>query len=772
VLRLIFHFTFFISLLLCASANVQAKVTYDITRIQNAPVIDGKISKDEWQKATKVELAFNINPGDSVPAPVKTFAYMMEDGENLYVAFDAHDPEPEKILAYIRDRDSIFQDDFVGIIVDTFNDERRGFEFFVNPMGSQGDLTRDDTLHNEDSSWDTVWDSAGQVGSNGYTVEMSIPFRALRFAPDLAEQTWGIQFIRIYPRDSRMTLTDSPNDRKLDCTLCQINKVKGMPELQSSGANFDITPTVTYVQSEERDVEANEPWNTVSDDFEFGGDFRWAMTEDWILNATVNPDFSQVEADVGQLDVNTTFSLFFPESRPFFLDGADYFKSRNRLVHTRNIANPDYGIKVTGKTNGYTGGVIAASDTETSFLLPGSLGSDLVTLENQSSDILIARGQMDMGKKNNLGLLVTHRSGNSYSNQVASIDGKYYFTEKDVFDYQVMHSSSENPMAIQFDLESANCQDDSDPNYDPNNDPDCERELAAEQSDHAVSLRYVHNEEDYSFRVNYSDFGEDFRADLGFIGRVDYKQIVIGGDYVWRGEKESKWTRWGFFGDWDRTEDQSGLLLEEESELHMFINGPLQFRTNFGFVDRKRFFEDVYFDEDQFMMWFEFKPLSSLTLGNFMRLGDQVDFTHAQLGEVTLFEPYVKWQVGKHFNVNLTYTSQKLDVPGGELFEANLMDLRLAYQFNNRSRLSLTLQSTDINRNLALYEDNQDADPENDFLARSKDFGTQLIYSYKINPQSLFYLGYSDNAFKDDNVTSLTKTDKTVFAKFSYLWQH
>ena len=373
------------------------------------------------------------------------------------------------------------------------------------------------------------------------------------------------------------------------------------------------------------------------------------MTEDWILNATFNPDFSQVEADAGQLDVNTTFSLFFPEARPFFLDGADYFKSRNRLVHTRNIADPDVGVKVTGKTNGYSGGVIVAQDTSTTFLAPGSTGSDIALLPDLESDVLIARGQMDMGKKNNIGALLTHRSGGDYENQVASIDGRYYFTEKDVLNYQVMHSSSDNP--------SCGGADDECPDFE-----------ADSPSDSAISLQYRHNEEDYSYRVSYNDFGKDFRADLGFITQVDYKRLVIGGDYVWRGDEGSKWTRWGVFGDVDRTEDQSGLLLEEEAEIHMFINGPMQFKTNFGFVDRNRYYEGDYFDEKQFMAWFMIKPRSDITFENFMRIGDQIDFTHAQLGEVTTIEPNIRWQMGKHFNMNLRYTSQKLDVPGGELF--------------------------------------------------------------------------------------------------------
>jgi len=314
-----------------------------------------------------------------------------------------------------------------------------------------------------------------------------------------------------------------------------------------------------------------------------------------------------------------------------------------------------------------------------------------------------------------------------------------------------MHSSSENPDSISTAGEG---------------------DLSPSQSGNAYTINYRHNEEDYSFRASYNDFGRDFRADMGFIGQVDYKKIIVGGDYAWRGDKDSKWTQWGFFGDWDLTEDQSGQKLEEEVELHFNIRGPMQFNTNFGMVNRERFYDDKFFDEDAFMMWFQIKPLSSLTIGNFMMLGDQVDYTHSQLGEIKLFDPYIKWQIGKHFSINLNHTNQALDVTGGELFKAKLTDMRMAYQFNTRSRLSLTLQTTSIMRNTALYVANNDNDLENDVDQKTKRFGTQLIYSYKINPQSLVYLGYSDNAIENDQIDSLEKFDKTIFAKFSYMWQN
>lgn len=740
---------------LLSGTNLAAEtINYEIPRITKAPTIDAVINKEEWSQAKLVDLAYETGPGENLPAKVKTTAYMMEDGENLYFAFKAYDPNPENILAYLRDRDNIFQDDFVGVIIDTFNDERTGFEFFVNALGAQGDLTRDDARFNEDSSWDAVWESLGQVTDEGYVVEMAIPYRALRFPSGLSKQTWGINFLRIYPRDSRTSFSDRANDRNLDCLLCQSHKVTGMPNIEA-GNNLDITPTLTYVRNESRDPKIQSNWQDANTDTEVGADVRWSVTEDWILNATLNPDFSQVDADGGQLDINTTFSLFFREARPFFLDGADYFASSNRLVHTRNIADPDYGLKLSGKQDGHTAGIIVARDTNTSFLLPGRLGSDLAELEGVESDVLIARYKKDLSDKGSLGALVTHRSANGYHNTVTSADGKYYFSEADSIEFQVMHSDTDNPQSVIDDFDTA-----------------------ASQSDIAYSLRYRHRTRDYNINVALNDFGKDFRADMGFIGQVDYRKMIVGGSYNWFGDPGSNWTRWGVFGDWDKTVDQSGKLLEQENEIHFNIDGPMQFRTRFGIVQRERYFnrdaglvigeDNSYFDENRFMMFTEFKPFSNLTVGNFMAFGDQIDFANTQLGDLTLFEPFMRLQLGKHFNVNASTTFQTLDVPGGELFDATLYDLRFSYQFNTRSRLSLTLQNTDISRNTDLYNHADDTD----INARYKTLGTQLIYSYKINPLSLVYLGYSDRGFQDDELSSIKKDERTVFAKFSYMWQY
>ena len=725
-------------------------VTYDIPRVQQGILVDGDITDLEWGKATKVSLNYEINPGENIQAPVKTTAYMMEDGQFLYIAFKASDPNPENIKAYYHDRDRIFQDDFVGIIIDTFNAKRRGFEFFVNPLGAQGDLTRDDTQNNEDSSWNTLWSSAGKLTDKGYQVEMAIPFRSIRFPSGMAKQEWSIQFLRIYPRDARRVFADAPEDRNINCSICQYNKVQGFENLEA-GNQFELTPTLTLSQGETRDPLNGSDW-TKNNNEDVGLDLRWAITEDWITNATINPDFSQVEADAAQLDVNTTDALFLNEARPFFLEGRDYFSSYNNLLYTRNIANPDYGLKLTGKTNGTTHAFLAARDERTSFIIPGALGSNRATFSDLESDVFVARMQNEFGEQNNVGIMLTHRKAEDYKNQVAALDGRYHLTKADYFRVQYMSSDTNNSQSVVDDFS-----------------------IAANQSDDAYSISYRHNKRDYLIRADYNNFGQDFRADMGFISRVDYEKTIIGGEYRWFGEKGNRWTRWSIFGDWDKTNRLSdGQMLEEEIEIHMGISGPLQFFTNFGVGSRERYhesgstsngdFRSGMFDEEFFMMWAEFRPTRDLWFGNFFRQGDQLDFSNFEVGTITLFEPSINWQIGQHLSLRYDGVLYDLDVPAsqssgfsGEHYKVNIANFRAAYQFDLRSRLRLTTQYSDVTLEQEDYT--------------RKDLSWQLLYSYKVNPQSLIFVGYSSQGFEEDPLDEITESDKTLFAKFSYVWQ-
>lgn len=727
---------------------------YSLSRLSTAPVLDGVLSESQWKNAVQIELKYENNPGEGIPAPVKTVAYLYEDGKSLHVAIKAYDPDPSKIRAYLRDRDTLWQDDNVGIIIDTFDDERSGFEFFVNPLGAQADMSMTDTNGwREDSSWDAIWDSAGKINDEGFVVEMSIPFTALRFPQTGEALTWNIAVWRNYPRDNRHQMSNYKPDRDSECNLCLFDKITGFKDIEP-GKNFQLTPTLTSSRSDNKDG-VNSDWENGSFEVDGGLDLRWGITQDMVLNATINPDFSQIEADSAQLDINNTFSLFFPERRPFFLDGATYFKTqRLNLVHTRNIADPDYGTKLTGKTDDHAYGVMVANDNQTTFLVPGNQGSDIAELQKQQdgedvdfeSDIAIARYKMDIGDRNNIGAIVTSRRGDDYNNSVASVDGSYWLSKEDNINYQFAYSETDNPMQLQ-----------------DKNANEAEIELAPSQSDHAMSVGYSHSTRDYSISAGYTNIGKDFRADLGFMSQVDYEKIVIGGSQTWYGDDEDTLTRWGYYGDVDKTYDSEGQVLEEEAQISGNLQGPMQLYSEFGVIARNKLYDGDNYDETLGTFYANMSPASGVRLEAYSRIGELIDYANNQLGDSLVFGGSLTWQIGTHLQFNGSFETNQMDVEGGELFSAQQSDIRLTYQFDMRSYIRMVVQYTDITRDQSLYSDDVDAN--------SKYLNTQLLYSYKINPQTLFFLGYSDRGHQDDDLSKILRTDRTVFAKFSYAWQ-
>ena len=216
-----------------------------IPRLQDGISIDGKLDDAAWNDALVQEIAYENQPGDNIAAPVKTRVRIGYTADALYVAFHATDPDPSQIRAHLRDRDSAFNDDWVGVFLDTFNDNRRGYELIVNPYGVQADLIRDETNTNnqEDASWDGLWQSAGQLTADGYDVEIRIPFSTLRFPRGGGDQKWGISLYRNFPRDKRHQLASHKVPRDSNCFQCEWGKYEGFAGAQQ-GRNIEVVPTV------------------------------------------------------------------------------------------------------------------------------------------------------------------------------------------------------------------------------------------------------------------------------------------------------------------------------------------------------------------------------------------------------------------------------------------------------------------------------------------------------------------------------------------------
>mgnify|MGYP001408107178 FL=1 len=232
---------------------------------------------------------------------------------------------------------------------------------------------------------------------------------------------------------------------------------------------------------------------------------------------------------------------------------------------------------------------------------------------------------------------------------------------------------------------------------------------------------------------------------------------------TWRWDGDGFFSRIRFAADYDRTEDQSGLQLEEETEFFVNMSGPLQSYLNGLFGSSETYWNGKYFDEQFNMINVGFSPTPNLTLSSMVRYEDVVDFANTRLGYSKRWGPRINYRFGRHFQVNLRHQLQEFESDSKPLFRANLTDLRATYQFDARSFVRLTVQYADRERNVENYIRVVDA--------TSKNLGAQLLYSYKLNAATRFFLGYSDKGFQNDIYDSIEYTNRTFFAKFSYAWQ-
>ncbi len=711
----------------------------DLPRTEGNINIDGLLDDLAWQDAAQIDIDKETRPGENIAARVNTIAYIVEDGEYLYIAFDAKDPDPTAIRAYLRDRDSAWDDDFVGIVLDSYGDERRAFEFFVNPLGVQMDLTNDDINQNEDESWDAIWDSAGRINESGYIVEMQIPLNQLRFPDVDGKQTWGIDLLRFYPREHRYRFSNNAQDRNINCYLCQFEKFQGLEGVEP-GRDLEIVPTLTASQSHNTDDPGVEPLESGGSDADVGVSVRWGVTQDTTVNLAINPDFSQVEADIAQLDVNNQFALFFPEKRPFFLEGADYFSTPMRAVFTRTVADPSVGLKVTGKRGNHTYGLFAAEDEITNLIFPGAFGSDSETLMQKNTSV-VGRYSLGFGQSSSVGALFTGRRGDGYHNYVGGLDTRWKISDQHNLRMQYLRSSTEYPAAVASEFDQP----------------------IGSFDGSAAQINYDYDSRNWFGFLQYRDRSADFRADSGFVPQVNINQQVAGVGRIWHGGENDWYSRIQLNGDWDITHDDDGRMLEREVEAYLNVSGPMQSHFEFGGLTRDVLFDDILFHENKFSLFGEFQPRGGLLLGVWARIGDQVDFANSRLGDEIRIDPFVNWNINRHLLLRYEASFVALDTKDGtRIFDAAVHDVRLTWQFSVRSFLRLTTQFQDIERNPDVYTETVDA--------RSRDVGRQLLYSYKLNPQTVFFLGYSDALIDDDELNNLTTTDRTWFMKIGYAW--
>ena len=357
------------ALLLCAgAARAQGSGTYDgrsrqldvaTPRIESEVRIDGRLDEPAWRDAARLTGFSQYRPVDGRPAEDSTEVLVFYSPTAIHFgvrAFEAHGASA--VRATLADRDNIGADDYVQILLDTYDDDRRALLFSVNPLGVQQDGVQSEGIDPGqgaggrfdgvvDISPDFAYDSRGRVTADGWEVELRIPFKSLRYqAAD--PQRWGLQVKRITQHSGHED-TWTPAVRANASFLVQGGHLLGLTGLRR-GLVLEVDPELTAsVTGAPRNATDGDHWGYGDPRTELGGNLRWGITPNYTANATINPDFSQVESDVGQVTVNERFALFFPEKRPFFLDGLEQYDTPGRLIYTRQIRDPIAGVKLTGK---------------------------------------------------------------------------------------------------------------------------------------------------------------------------------------------------------------------------------------------------------------------------------------------------------------------------------------------------------------------------------------------------------------------------------------
>jgi hypothetical protein len=717
---------------------------YTIAPATGSITVDGVLDEPDWSLAEEIPLSWEVLPGDNVPPPVETTCRMVFDTTMLYFSCRAFDPEPERIRAHLADRDDrvrTIQDDHIVFLLDPFNDERRGFEFRVNAIGVQMDavLARSEGI--EDFAWNAVWYSEVRRTDEGYDVEVGIPFGSLRFPQTDGPQTWGLVIDRSYPRSVRHRMRSAPTDRNTTCLLCGANKITGFQGIEPGGS-VEAIPTFTASRDETREPFPGgelTPGDDVGDlgfDPELGLDLRWGVTTALSLNGTLNPDFSQVEADVAQLPENRRFALFSPETRTFFLEGADFFATPIQAVFTRSIVDPDWGAKLTGKEGANAIGVFSARDATTKLLIPANQGSRQTELD-QVADNAVVRYRRDLGASSNAGVLYTGRWGDGYQNHVYGADLFHRFTPSTSVRAQYLGSTTEYPDSIGEAFEQPEGQFDG----------------------LGFFAELAHNSRNWVARAAYNTLTPDFRADGGFIPRVDTR-IANGelGRIFWA-PADSWYTRIEVAGIFSRTEDTRGTLTDQQAGARLTYQGPAQSELIVSPTKRKLLFGGVEHDLDRLEGSFEIRPSSSATFLAGYRLGDFVDFRNNRKSFGLSLTPGTQLYLGKSVSLNLQHTYQKLRWEDNTVFTANLSEARIVYYLSRQAFIRAILQYNLTTRDPDLYE--------NPIDARSENLFTQFLFSYEVTPQTVVYVGYSD-AHQGSEEFELEQRERSLFIKLGY----
>ena len=601
--------------------------------------------------AIRLTTFYETWPGDNVAPPVRTVVAISYDAHALYVGIWAQDPDPSRVRAAYADRDNVGPgDDYVELVLDTRGDGRVATIFRVSPRAVQADGVFNEAQfalgsNPDDLTPDFAWEARTAIGDSAWTAELRIPFTSLRY-PQRERQTWGVIVQRVYPRELTHSLASVRLPRGTTCFLCHAQRVE-LTGLPTGGAL------------------AAAPYATGGKDLRAGADVKWTPGAGTALDATLRPDFSQLEADVPQLSVNSQFALFYPEKRPFFLEGSDLFQTPLQVVYTRSIAAPEWGARATGEVGRTAYTVLVTRDGGGgSAIVPGPTQSTLVT-RDFASTVGLARLRTAF-PRGFAGLLATDREGGGHNRTLGS----------DFF-------------------------------WSPTGSDQLTGQLVASDTSGALDLAWHHLERHAEWFADYRDVGAGFRADNGFLPQVGVRRVNAWGDAILYRSGAIFWV--SPWVQWQRVMDRTtGEVVSAYHAAAIQVSGVHDLYAQLRVVDERLRALDALLARRYGWLYLEVAPGRRLARVQFLaRLGGDVDVANARPGRGAELSSTVVLHASDHLALEGMSDFAWLDVQAGgvarRLFTAGIERLRATYNVTPRTAFRLVVQNERTRRDAALY---------------------------------------------------------------------
>lgn len=706
-------------------------------------VIDGLLNESEWEKATLVSIENEISPGNNTPARVTTRGLISYSNTHLYVGFHAID-KPENVRASIRPRDnfSLWSDDVVLIRLDPYADGRNNYIIVVNPLGSHFDVRSVNAIEEDDRydiSFNMEFETAGQLVEDGYQVELKIPFSSLPF-PNGKDQLWHFNLFRKYfEQGNEIELSSQTFDRDNSCEVCQTTDQLVLKDIVIE-KRFELLPYVAANFSGQR-PKAQSPFQYSKLNPNAGLGINLDLNKTSALEVTLNPDFSQVEADVTQIDINSSYALEYPERRPFFNRGTDIVDFIDGAFYSRSINKPLVSSKLLSQSQKSRIYFLTALDQSSPYQVAAEDRSYFG--EGGQSFVNVLRYQHLFSKNTRMGVITTNRyyENGGYGNLFGT-DGRFILTKNWQLNYEVFSNKNLEPQANWIDSE----------------DRLLGKTAALDGetfSGTALYLQLFHNTEHWKSSLSLSSLSPHYQANVGFVVKNNRRWISLKQQYQnFINKKGLQFFSVGYKGDLQYTPqgEFKTLSIDGIVELRTFLNTSIGYTYDFDV--KKDYLDRLYYNLGIHEIQMRSTPSEAITVVAAIMMGKDIAYNEdiPDVGRQfnAFFQP--TFQINNNFGIlpSLRYAQLKNLTEGGYYFKGYIGRFTLRYQFNNF--LSVRLVS--------------EYDRFNDT------FFLQPLIQWNPNPSTVFYVGGNQNTLEDFNSEfySPFRVDQTQFyLKFQYL---